>query len=163
MLYVHLSDEAVAGRGDAPSLGRVENTRSFVSAEQIRSWCAAPGASVTVRPVIDLKEAIRVDAYEAPERLAEQVVLRDGTCVFPWCTRSARACDLDHVAPYVPGRAAQTSSDNLAPLCRRHHRLKTLGGWRYRAERPGAYVWTSPRGHYYHRDHHGTTDLAPEP
>jgi hypothetical protein len=160
VLYVHLSDDAVTGRGDAPSLARVANTRSFVTAEQVRSWCSAPDARITVRPVIDLRESIRVDAYEVPERLAEQVVLRDGTCVFPWCTRSARACDLDHVEPYVDGGAGQTSSDNLAPLCRRHHRLKTFGGWRYRTLHAGAFIWTSPHGQTYLRDHLGTTTTS---
>src|SRR5699024_5686527 len=38
----------------AGGVGRCENTRSPVLAEQIRSWCATPGTRVTVRPVIDL-------------------------------------------------------------------------------------------------------------
>ena len=39
---------------------------------------------------LDLAERIHVTSYEVPDRLAEQVDLRDATCVFPWCTRPAR-------------------------------------------------------------------------
>ena len=87
------------------------------------TWCANPDAQVIVKPVIDLNEHIHVEGYEVPARLREQTILRDHTCVFPWCTRSARKADADHVIPYAEG--GTTSSDNIAPLCRRHHRLKT--------------------------------------
>jgi hypothetical protein len=164
VLHVHLSDSALGGsaRDDGGlELARVENTRSFVTAEQVRAWCGTAGARVTVWPVLDLAEQIRVDAYEIPDRLAEQVRLRDGTCAFPWCRRTARACDLDHVTPY--DRGGSTSSDNLAALCRRHHRLKTFGGWSYTTSAPGRFTWTSPHGHRYRRDRHGTVPLDPDP
>ncbi|RNM13032.1 HNH endonuclease signature motif containing protein, partial [Nocardioides pocheonensis] len=69
----------------------------------------------------------------------EQIELRDRTCVFPWCNRPARGCDKDHVVPWEHG--GPTSSDNLAALCRRHHRLKTHGGWTYTRVEPGTYLW----------------------
>ena len=93
-------------------LARVANTRSFVDAEQVRTWCGRPGAHVTVRPVIDLTEHLHVNQYEVPDRLAAQAAERDLTCVFPWCTRPAESCDLDHVIPYSEG--GSTSSDNIA-------------------------------------------------
>ena len=163
VLHVHLSAAALQpGRDGTDSegieLARVDNTRSFVTADQVRVWCAAPDARVTVRPVVDLAERIRVDAYQAPDRLAEQIRVRD-TCAFPWCARTARGCDLDHVVPYGSGGA--TASDNLAPLCRRHHRLKTFGRWRYEVTGPAAYAWTSPHGLRFHRDQHGTLALDP--
>ena len=67
------------------------------------TWCANPDAQVVVKPVIDLNEHIHVEGYEVPARLREQTVLRDHTCVFPWCTRSARKADADHVIPYAEG------------------------------------------------------------
>ena len=83
VLHVHLSAAALQpGRDGTDSegieLARVDNTRSFVTADQVRVWCAAPDARVTVRPVVDLAERIRVDAYQAPDRLAEQIRVRDG-------------------------------------------------------------------------------------
>ncbi len=135
------------------------NTRSFVDAEQVRAWCGVPGTTVTVKPVIDLTEKIHVDQYQVPDRLAAQAAERDLTCVFPWCTRPAEACDNDHVIPYSEG--GPTASDNIAPLCRRHHRLKTHhGGWGYTVLEPGSYLWSSPHGYQFLRDHRGTTDVT---
>ena len=121
-------------------------------------------AKVTVKPVIDLHNAQSVDGYAIPARIAERVHLRDRTCVFPWCHRPARSCDLDHVVPYDPaGPPGQTSTVNLACLCRLHHRMKTHGGWTYTIVEPGAYLWRSPYGYAYLRDSGGTTDLTPPP
>ena len=67
--------------------------------------------------------------------MREHVVLRDAHCVFPGCRRDSRACDLDHINPYVPiddgGPPGQTHPGNLAPLCRTHHRVKTHTAWDY--------------------------------
>ena len=53
---------------------------------------------------------------------------RDRHCRFPGCTRRATACDNDHTIPSEQG--GPTCPCNLAPLCRRHHRLKQARGWR---------------------------------
>ena len=47
-----------------------------------------------------------------------------------------------------------------AALCRRHHRVKTHGGWTYTPLEPGVYLWTSRHGYQYLRDHHGTHDVS---
>jgi hypothetical protein len=101
--------------------------------------------------VLDLGRTDAVDAHDPPGWMRELVILRDRHCVFPFCDRDARGCDLDHLEPYVPmdegGPPAQTSPANLAPLCRRHHRLKTFTRWRYRRLPSGDYEWTDPLGH----------------
>ena len=53
------------------------------------------------------------------------------------------------------GPPGQTRPDNLAPLCRRHHRAKTHFGWSYVRNRDGTYTWTGPRGHRYTVDARG--------
>ena len=78
--------------------------------------------------------------------------------MFPWCTRSARKTDADHVIPYAEG--GTTSSDNIAPLCRRHHRLKTHTAWTYTMLEPGSFLWSSPHAYQFLRDHHGTLDVS---
>ena len=84
---------------------------------------------------------------------------RDHTCVFPYCTRPAEHCDKDHVIPFSDGGA--TASDNLGNLCRRHHRLKTHHpGWTYTVLDPGTYLWSSPHGYQFLREHTGTTDIT---
>jgi hypothetical protein len=155
-LYLHLSDQALTG---ASGVGRCENTRTPIDATTIRQWCGREGAVVTVKPVIDLDDHVHVAAYEVPGRLKEATGLRDVQCVFPWCTRPARRCDQDHVIPHDEG--GSTCSCNIAALCRHHHRLKTLTSWRYKMPEPGVYVWTSPHGYVFLRDHTGTVDVTP--
>jgi hypothetical protein len=148
--------------------GRMENGQRLVLLDQIRSWCADSRTKVTIKPVIDLNTQLTAQGYKIPDRIREQVQLRDRTCVFPRCTRPARGCDIDHVIAYDHDADAEgrpqpgpTQTDNLASLCRFHHRLKTHSAWRYETTAPGVFVWTSPHGHRYRRDHTGTTDLDP--
>jgi hypothetical protein len=112
--------------------------------------------------VVDLTEQISVDAYEAPDRLRRQIEERDHGCRFPWCGRQGRF-DLDHIEPYVDpdegGPPGQTTTQNLARLCRFHHRVKTHSEWDYQREPDGAFTWTSPLGRNYTVDHHGTRAL----
>jgi hypothetical protein len=166
VLYVHLSEAAVTPGADlVGEFGRVENTRGPVHAEQIRQWCAHPDAQVTVKPVLDLNEHLDVEAYEVRGRLREQTLLTHPTCVFPWCTRPSRGlepgehdADCDHRIPYAV--VQRSCSCNLAPLCRRHHRAKTHAGWTYRPLERGSYLWRSPHGYQFLRDHHGTLDVS---
>ncbi len=157
LLHVHLSEAALAGSGSDLDLARVEETRSFVSADQVRSWCANPDTQVVIKPVIDLADHVHVDAYETPDRLRERQVLLQHTCVFPWCQRRARRADCDHIDPAA--RGGPTCDCNIAPLCRRHHRAKTHTRWRYDKTDDTSFVWRSPNGLVFGRDHLGTIPL----
>ena len=153
ILHLHLSEAATTGW--------VEEDRLPVTADTIKDWVGRPDIQVIVKPVIDLNSHHAVDGYQVPDRIREQVVLRDRTCVFPHCTRPARSADVDHITPYDPdGPPGQTATDNLACLCRGHHRLKTHSSWTYTTLEPGVYLWHSPTGLTFLRDHHGTTDLS---
>ena len=157
-VHVHLHTDALDGAG---GVARVEGFGAQ-SLETVQRWLAglAPGAQVTITPVVDLTSHISVNAHEAPDRLRAQVHERDHGCRFPWCGRVGRY-DLDHIDPYVPvdegGPPGQTNTANLAKLCRFHHRVKTHGGWTYRRDPDGAgLIWTSPLGRRYTVDEHGT-------
>ena len=131
--------DAIAARRTMHLAWRGEHP-SFVDADQVRAWCGRPGATVTVRPVVDLSEHVHVEQYQVPDRLGQQAAERDLTCVFPWCTRPAEGCDLDHVIPYSDGPTRATTS---VRYCRRHHRLKTHHpGWGYTVLEPGSYLWS---------------------
>lgn len=130
--------------------------------EQVKEWCR--DGKVTVKPVIDLNQRLAAESYEIPARIREQVLLINPTCVFPWCSRPSRGLDLDHVTPWKPDeQGGATATDNLAPLCRAHHRAKTFGGWSYRVTSPGTHEWRSPHGYTYRTGRHGTTDTGPDP
>jgi hypothetical protein len=165
VLFVHLSQDALRS-GDPNAPVRVENAGGqLLTAGQIAEWCGRTDTTkVTVKPVIDLNAHAGVDQYEVPDWLAERIQLRDRTCVHPWCHRPAKRCDTDHIVPYDPdGPPGQTNTENLACLCRLHHRMKTHGGWTYTMLEPGVFLWRSPHGHTGLRDHTGTTDLTPPP
>ncbi|GAA4127014.1 HNH endonuclease signature motif containing protein [Nocardioides fonticola] len=157
-LYVHISH--APGQNPFGSVARVENTRTAIDLDTLRSWCTDPDTQLVVRPVLDMAEHRSGESYEIPTLLREQVILRDVTCVFPHCTRPARSADIDHIVPWDEG--GSTSTDNLAALCRHHHRVKTHHGWTYTSTSgpPGSYRWTSPHGQQYLRTPTGTTTIS---
>lgn len=107
-----------------------EITRVLLDAE---TGQALPEPSVSVSQV----------GYVPRSGLRAHVVVRDGTCRMFGCTRPAERCDLDHATPWPQG---PTSPENLAALCRRHHRLKQDPRWGYRLDPDGIAMWTSPSG-----------------
>jgi 5-methylcytosine-specific restriction endonuclease McrA len=148
--------------------GRLEEGQRLVLLEQLKSWCRDSRTKITVKPVIDLNQEKGAPGYEVPDRIRDHVILRDRTCVFPFCGRPARGCDVDHVIEYDHDADAEgrpqpgpTETENLGALCRFHHRLKTHSTWRYDMVTPGVFEWTSPHGHRYRRDRSGTTALDP--
>lgn len=161
-LHLHFA----ADQHGIAAVGTMENGQRLILLDQIKEWLGDSSTEPRVLPVLDLTEEIECEGYVPAPRLRRQVQLRDQTCVFPWCSRPSRSCDLDHVVPYDPTHSqtegpAQTRSSNLAALCRSHHRLKTHTGWRYEVHGPGEYLWISPHGHRYRRDRGGTARLEP--
>jgi hypothetical protein len=96
-------------------------------------------------------------AYRPTAEVRRHVSARDGHCSFPNCAMPAARTDLDHVVAFDhrhPEHGGPTTLENLQPLCRHHHRLKTHGGWSvHRSETAvtttPATTWTAPSGHRY--------------
>jgi len=87
------------------------------------------------------------EKYQIPAELRRWLQVRDGTCRFPGCGRTARRCDVDHTDEWQYG--GETAHNNLAHLCRKHHRLKSLTGWQVEQIGDGVLRWTSPTGKVY--------------
>ncbi len=87
------------------------------------------------------------DSYQPPQELVDYLIARDRTCRFPGCRQSATRADIDHAEAWEDG--GQTSAANLGALCRRHHRMKTHGGWKLSSNEDGSCSWESPDGHRY--------------
>jgi hypothetical protein len=62
----------------------------------------------------------------AQQRLVQA---RNRTCIHPGCRMPSMECDLDHRVPWSEDQ--QTDANNLAPLCRYHHRIRHQAGWSY--------------------------------
>lgn len=136
-LTLHLSAED-------QTVGRLGNTQTPISPEQIKDWLGLPGTTITVRPVVDLAGHQPVDSYEIPDRTRRQVNERDRHCPFPYCV--GRRTDVDHITPFA--RGGETCGCNLARQCRGHHRLKTADQAHYRMLHPGTFYWTLESGTY---------------
>jgi hypothetical protein len=128
-----------------------EETLGPVGPGMVRDWCG--GGKVTIRPVINLADIDRanepsVDQHDPTDEIKEIVLQRNAVCVYPGCDRDSRACDLDHINPFIPvdhgGQRGQTRPSNLAPLCRFHHRVKTHNKWTYRINDVGDADWIAP-------------------
>ncbi|MDT0188152.1 DUF222 domain-containing protein [Microbacterium sp. ARD31] len=163
VLHLHFDAHLEGVRTVFGPTGRMENGQRLVLLDQVKAWCGDTHTKITIKPVIDLTTEQTAPGYAIPDRIREQVVLRDRTCVFPWCTRPARRSDIDHIVAYDHDADAEgrpqpgpTTTSNLACLCRSHHRLKTHTAWHYRMVEPGVFEWTSPHAHHYLRDHAGT-------
>ncbi|MFC0622452.1 DUF222 domain-containing protein [Kribbella deserti] len=155
-VYVHITDTALAaGEGVA----RVEGIGPML-VSQLKELIAHE--HVVLKPVIDLREQISVDAYEAPQRIREWIKLRYPTPMVPWATtETTLSTDLDHVRPFTKnGPPGQTSTTNLSPVTRLPHNAKTHGGWRNTLLPDGSIEWISPRGARYLVDHTGTQYLG---
>ena len=104
VLHAHLSADAIPHHDLGPGqclTGYVEQAGGRVlTAEQIAAWCGRPDVTIVVKPVIDLRQRLETAGYTPTDRIRDHVIARDRTCVFPWCGRNARRCDLDHVIPY---------------------------------------------------------------
>jgi hypothetical protein len=80
--------------------------------------------------------------------MVDHVLARDRTCRGLGCRLAADRCDLDHGRPWPQG---PTSVDNLHPLCRFEHGVKTHTDTTVTLEPDGSTVWTYPSGHSYRR------------
>ena len=85
--------------------------------------------------------------YRPSQYLVDFLLARDRTCRFPGCRYPAHRSDIDHVTPWDEG--GKTTPENLGALCRRHHRLKTHGGWKVTSASDGSCEWISPNGKHY--------------
>ncbi|MET0934269.1 MAG: HNH endonuclease, partial [Mycetocola sp.] len=85
--------------------------------------------------------------YRPTKPMKRYLRYRDGTCRFPGCNRAARHCDLDHTNDRQHG--GPTECENLAHLCRKHHRLKHQTISKVKQLGAGTLEWTSPGGRNY--------------
>jgi hypothetical protein len=90
---------------------------------------------------------LAVDRYTPSADMKRFLRARDQHCRFPGCRQPAHRCDRDHTLDYALG--GETSTCNLACLCKRHHTLKGETPWSVRQLGGGVLEWTSPGGHVY--------------
>jgi len=124
--------EALEGR--AGSTCELDET-GVIPPEAARQLACDAGVSrvITKGPtqVLDVGRRTRT----IPPAVRRALIIRDGGCTAPGCDRPHRWCDAHHIVHWVDG--GSTSLDNLALLCRRHHRLVHEGKVQLRAPPAG--------------------------
>jgi hypothetical protein len=80
-----------------------------------------------------------------PADMRRWLQVRDQTCIFPGCGKRAKFCELDHTVDRQFGGV--TKVNNLAHLCKKHHREKHHTRWTAQHLPNGNIQWTSPTGH----------------
>jgi Domain of unknown function (DUF222)/HNH endonuclease len=111
-----------------------------------RLWAALAKLPPTLggAPTQPLEVGRATRVIQAAQRAA--LAVRDGGCVFSGCTRPLAWCDAHHLRHWVDG--GPTDLDNLALLCRAHHRAVHEGGWQLTRQPDGQWTATPP-----HRRH----------
>lgn len=142
--------------------GAVSDTDGERLSPTILQWALASG----------IVRALHVDEHGDPLRVGQAkrfatrtqrraLAIRDGGCVFPGCHRGPDGCDAHHVALWSPPNGGPTDIENLALLCRHHHRVTHRRGWHmerwHDPDRPHAtaFRWQTPTGSEIRSQRHG--------
>ncbi len=133
--------ETLVGLSEEPALipgvGPIPATvaRSLAADRTWRAWVTRTRRSTT--EVV----ATSPGTYRPPAALARLLRAREPHCRMPGCR--SMVTDLAHIVPFPRGA---TTAENLQPLCRRHHRMKTHTRWRVQSDEEDSWIWTSPNG-----------------
>lgn len=111
--------------------GRLDDASPLSAADARRIAAHSPSLRRLVTdPVTGTVLEAVAQTYAIPASLRTTLTARWQWCTVPGCTRKAVACDIDHIIPFnkgAPASGGTTVFDNLHPLCRHHHNLKTNG------------------------------------
>jgi hypothetical protein len=124
--------------GDAPS----SEAQGLPRRRQAAMALLPPTLGGAPTQPLDVGRATRV--VQPAQRMA--LAVRDGGGAFPGCDRPLAWCDAHHLQHRVHG--GPTDLNNLALLCRAHHRAVHEGGWQLTRGPDGRFGATSP-----HRRH----------
>lgn len=96
-------------------------------------------------PVSDALLSVDSRRYRPTADLKRFLRARDRGCTFPGCGAASHRTDMDHTDDWA--RGGETRADNLALLCRKHHRLKHMTRFTPDLDRGGGLRWRTPLGY----------------
>ncbi|HEY4792572.1 MAG TPA: HNH endonuclease signature motif containing protein [Mycobacterium sp.] len=141
-VVIHVVAEQASVDGTGGASANVAGAEGLIPAEMVAELAKTARLQPVVPPADDPEPR-----YVPSAKLADFVRSRDLTCRAPGCDRPAFECDLDHTRAYRDG--GWTHASNLKALCRKHHLLKTFGGWRDKQLPDGTVIWLLPDGGTY--------------
>jgi len=126
------------GSGPGPSPGPRELIRQFLT----RLGITPDPIAVTSCDHHDAEPG-----YTPSRKLRHKIHARTPTCSYWGCRRPAQQCDDDHTIAWDSG--GLSCECNIAPLCRRHHRMKQRECWTLTQPEPGIMIWEAPSRRRY--------------
>jgi hypothetical protein len=99
--------------------------------------------------------------YKPSKLIKDLVIAAQPRCSMIGCSRPAYQCELDHLKEHNRGGA--TNPDNLQPLCKLHHQLKTKKRWKVGVNADGTLTWTSFLGSSYTKHEQDPLTSDPDP
>src|SRR5262245_18630758 len=138
-VVVHADAEALRESSDS---GQCVLDGTGVSAETSRRLSCDASRVVMVNDAEGRTIAVGRRTRTIPAAIRRSLELRDRGCRFPGC--GLRFCDAHHITHWADGGA--TRLDNLALLCRRHHRAVHEEGFRIVVTPDGAFNFYRPDG-----------------
>jgi hypothetical protein len=129
------AERGVPGFGELPFAGPIP-------AETARRIACDAGVSRILTGPNSLPTDVGRAQRTAPAGIRRAVEHRDQHCVFAGCSAPPVWCDIHHVDHWVWG--GETSCDNGALICERHHTAVHEGGFRV-ARDPGTTIWHTYR------------------
>jgi hypothetical protein len=140
----HLDAEGPRAAATVEGLGPIPIGRA-------RELCGgdATWMRVLTHPETGMVLSVGRTQYSPPASLRRLVKWRAERCMGPGCGMPASRCEIDHTIAWEHG--GDTALENLAPLCKGHHKVKHHGGWHLKQipDSGGAVEWTSPAGRRY--------------
>lgn len=119
----------IMGLDDHP--GRINGDVPY-SAQRSRE--AASHSTSWYRVLTDPATSIVTDhiaqTYEPTAAMRRTIRQKWRTCTVPGCSQSAEWCEIEHCCSFSkrdPRTGGQTVMENLHPMCKHHHQLKTMG------------------------------------
>jgi len=141
-VFVTMTAETAIGSDEPAELNGFGQITAHVAREHLGR--AAAFYRVLVEPGTGNILEVSSQSRYVPAAMKRWLRLRDVTCRFPACCAHADRAELDHTTDFALG--GPTSVQNLAHLCKKHHRLKHLAPWPGVQDSNGVITWTSPNG-----------------
>ncbi|MFX0575303.1 DUF222 domain-containing protein [Nocardia nepalensis] len=169
LIQIGIPADTLLGIRDAPAFlagyGPIDAALARILAEHARFQVIPERSAADDDPTATSEAA----QWRPSPRLERDVRAVDGMCRFPGCVMPAAESELDHNHPFDhqrPDRGGRTIRTNLAVLCTRHHRLKTLADnerlpWRTWRADLDRLQWTAPTGDIHTTVREGARYLFP--
>jgi hypothetical protein len=147
-VHVTVPASTLLGMNETPGWTTGDATLSAPTCREIASH-ATSWVRILTDPVTGAVTDDIAQTYEPPVGMRRTVRQKWRCCTAPGCSRPAASCEIDHCCSFSkkdPAKGGLTVVENLHPLCKHHHQLKTMGIIGLRRVSGDEIVWVLPMG-----------------